>query len=405
MSAEKPQPTAPRQPWDGGGTAMMAFAVLGVAGLAATAARAFMGEGGKKVALYAYLLGFAYWLGLALAALVLIMIFHASKARWITVIRRVIEAFASTLPLFALLFIPIVIWMKDIFPWAGSLDGLDEETVALIHFRHIYLNPTFFIIRALFYFVVWVGLAETFLRWSTRQDETGAPELTAKAYWLGPAGLPFMGIALTWAAIDWLQSIGTRWFSSVWGVYYFAGSVVACFSLIVICTMYLSRGPLAGTLKTPHWLSLGKFMLAFVCFWGYIAFSQWMLNWIANIPDTTPWMLVRSAGGWQYIKYLLIVGHFGAPFLILLQRWVKYRPERLAVIGFWILFIHAVDLYWVVMPEVLPAQAIPDWSNFAAWIGVGGVAIAFGIFRLRGRYALPVKDPYLADSLAYSRMM
>jgi hypothetical protein len=395
-----------RKPFDGGGTAMMGAAAVGVLGLAATAARAFMGEDGKKVAVFAYLVGFAYWLGLALAALILVMIWNASKGRWMTVVRRTVEVMAGTMPLFLILFVPIVLGMKVLYPWAGDLAGLDEESLEALHHRAVYLNTSFFLVRAAIYFVIWIGLAEAFLRWSRKQDTNGDPVLTAKAYWLGPAGLPFMGLSLTFAAIDWLQSLGTKWFSSMWGVYYFAGSIVACFGLLIILTVFLERGPaLSGLVRVAHWLSLGKFLLAFTCFWAYISFSQYMLTWVANLPDTVPWILQRSLGGWQNIKVLLIVGHFAVPFLILLQRSVKMNPPQLAAVALWILFIHYVDLYWVVMPQVMPDHPIPDWSNITAFAGVGGLAVAFGIFRLRGTYPLPVRDPYLADSLSYSRMM
>ena len=296
--------------------------------------------------------------------------------------------------------------MKQLFPWAGPTEGLSEEAIHLIHHRAPYLNPTFFLVRAAIYFLVWITFSRLFLSWSTRQDESGAPALTQKAWSLGAGGLPVVGITLTFAAIDWLMSLGTMWFSSMWGIYYFAGSFVGCLALLINILVFLDRSPaLEGVLKTAHWLSLGKFLLAFTCFWAYIAFSQYMLVWVANLPDTIPWLLERQQHGWKWVGIGLILGHFAVPFAVLLSRAVKKNPVWLATVGLWILFIHYVDLYWVVMPQVRPGQPLLDWSNVTAWVGVGGAAVAFGIYLMRGRYALPVRDPFLDDSLTYSRML
>jgi hypothetical protein len=296
--------------------------------------------------------------------------------------------------------------MQKLYPWAGPTDGLETEVVELLHHRAVYLNPTFFLIRAVIYFAVWIGVARLLLGWSTRQDSGGAPELTAKAWRLGAGALPVLAITLTFAAVDWLMSLGTKWFSSMWGVYYFAGSMVAAFALLIVFVYALGQSPsLAGCLKVAHWLSLGKFLLAFTCFWAYIAYSQYMLTWIANLPDTIPWIIMRQRHGWKAIVGALIAGHFFVPFLILLSRKVKMRPPWLVAVAVWILFIHFVDLYWVVMPQVRPEEPLLDWSNVTAFVGVGGLALAFGIFQLRGRYAVPIQDPFLDESLGYARML
>jgi predicted ferric reductase len=150
---------------------------------------------------------------------------------------------------------------------------------------------------------------------------------------------------------------------------------------------------------------MGKFLLAFTCFWAYIAYSQYMLTWVTNLPDAIPYLLHRQKHGWQYVFYALILGHFVFPFLILLQRSIKMRPAALATVGLWILFIHYVDLYAVVMPQVRPEKPLLDWANVTAFVGVGGVALVVGVLLMRGRPAVPVKDPFLADSLTYSKMM
>jgi hypothetical protein len=376
---------------------------LGVAvlGLGLTAIR---GVASARLALSAYLVAFSYWLGLALGALALLMAFHATKSRWMVVVRRPLEAMAGALMAFPLLFLPIALGMRTLFPWAGATAGLDEEALSLLHHRAPYLNPTFFLVRAAVYFAVWIGLSSLFFRWSVRQDATGAPDLTVKAWKLGAGGLPALGLTLTFAAVDWLMSLGVRWYSTIWGVYYFAGSFVGAIALLILATLALTRTPaLRDAVRVPHWLNLGKLLLAFTCFWAYIAFSQYMLTWIGNLPDTIPWMLDRQDHAWRWIGGSLLVGHFVVPFLLLLSRPRKMDPLRLAPVAAWLLAVHYLDLYWLVMPQVQPGSIVPDWSNLTAFLGVGGAAVATALALLRGRHALPVRDPFLAESLAYAR--
>ncbi len=265
---------------------LRASVAVAVVGLALTAIR---GHFAPRVALAAYLVAFTYWVGLGLGALALLMAFHAARARWMVAVRRPLEAIAASITVFPILFVPIALGVRALFPWAGSTEGLDEATARLIHHRAPYLNPTFFVVRAAIYFTVWIAFARLFLRWSTRQDTSGAPELTVKAWRLGAGGLPALGLTLTFAAIDWLMSLGVRWYSTIWGVYYFAGSVVGAIALLIVAVSLLARTPaLHDAVRPAHWLSLGKLLLAFTCFWAYIAFSQYMLTWIGNTPIRSP---------------------------------------------------------------------------------------------------------------------
>jgi hypothetical protein len=396
--------------FQGGGAIKSAGLGLGVLGLAATAGRAFVGEGGVRVALHAYTIAFAYFLGLALAALLLLGIWHAAKAKWVVSIRRPVEIIASTTPLFALLFIPIALGMKHLYPWAAwhagekSFAGVafTEEDLHLFHHREHWLNPTMFLARAVLYFAIFIVLAQVLSGSSFKQDQTGDTKLTERLWKWGPAGLPFLGLAVAFAAFDWLMSLATVWFSSMWGVYYFAGSIVALFALLLIIYKAISTdGSFQGAMGRSHWLSTGQFLLAFTAFWGYIAFDQYMLTYVANLPDSTPWLIARESGAWKWVGVLLAVGHFIVPFFLLLSRARKTNPARIVRVAAWILVIHYVDLYWCVMPQLNPGWATPDWSNLAAFLGVGGLFAFVAVARWQGRPSVPVKDPFLPESLAY----
>ncbi len=396
--------------FEGGKTLRAAALGLGMLGLGATAARAFMDESGSRLALHGYVIAFAYWLGIALAALVMLSIWHTTKGKWMIAIRRPVEIFVSTLPVFALLFIPIILGMKQLYPWVGYADGgtnsffpnLTGEELHLIHHRSHWLNSSTFLIRAGVYFFIWIVLGHVLTSSSFKQDQSGDMKLTERTWKWGPAGLPWLALALAFAAFDWLMSLATVWFSSMWGVYYFAGSIVSMFALLIIVLRSLSKdASFSGAMRVTHWLSTGQFLLAFTAFWGYIAFDQYMLTYVANLPDSTPFLIARRTGEWKYVGMFLAAGHFVVPFFILLSRKLKTQPDRIRWVALWILFIHYVDLYWCVMPQISPSWARPDWSAITAFVGVGGIAIATALFRFAGRYAVPVKDPFLEESLAY----
>ena len=390
--------------FQGGKTLQMGALVAGVGGLAATAARAFMGDNGGAVAAHAYLIAYAYWFAICLAGLVLLCIFHAAKAKWPVAIRRPLELIASVMPLFAVLFVPIIVAMKQIYPWAQSPDviakmpALNQE---LIHHREHWLNPTTFVGRAILYFGIFILTSFVCTNASFKQDKDGNPKHTETMWKWGPGMLPWVACALAFAAFDWLLSIETVWFSSMWGVYYFAGGIVSLFALLLLIYRSLGKDPsFAGAMRFTHWLSTGQFLLAFTAFWGYIAFDQYMLTFVANIPDATPYLIARQTGNWLWVGVALAAGHFLIPFFLLLSRPRKLDPNRIAKVAIWILCVHYIDVYWMVMPQIDPT-AIPDWSNVTAFLGVGGLATAAVLMRWRGKSSLPAKDPFLEESLNY----
>ncbi len=376
----------------GGGLAGLVFLILTFIGAAVSPREAF----------YSYLVAFAYWCGIALASLILLMIFHATHARWMTVLRRPVEVMAASVAIFLLLFIPLAIGMKHIYVWVDPPASLGRETLQLLAHKRPYLNVTGFVVRAVGYLLLATFLSQRLYGWSLRQDTTGDVALTQRQRNLGAGGLPFIALAITFAAFDWLMSLNPTWFSTVFGVYYFAGSFLAALALLAVVTdMGRARNVFGDHMTDEHTHSVGKLMLAFVCFWTYIGFSQLMLIWIAGLPEETPFYIVRFGAGWAWLGAFLIFGHFFLPFGALLSRSLKRNPRRLAIVAIWILLVHYIDIYWLVMPSLHPEGFSLHWTNFTAFLGVGLLAVAFAVSRLRGRFAIPVRDPYLAESLRY----
>ena len=390
--------------YKGGGTFLAASGILGVVGLILTYVLYAMQSTaqGQRVVMSAYLTAFTFWVGIAVAAIIWVAVFHASHARWSVVLRRGLESLGAATPIFILLFIPVLVGAKVIFMWLTHPANLPAEQLALLHHKEPYLNMPFFIIRAVIYFVIWLGAGELLLRWSNRQDTEGGVKLTAWMRRLGAGSIPFLAIAITWASFDWLMSVDPFWNSAVFGGYYFAGSFLGAISLLAIMAAAL-RGPnLFGSMMTKeHFHNVGKLMLAFTIFWAYLGFSQFMLQWIANIPEEASWWVVRMRGAWAPVSWVILIGQFCLPFCVLLSRDVKYYPKALAGIAVWILAMHYIDIYWLIMPSVSPGAVSVSWAHLTSFVGVGGIAAAFTVFRLRGRFTVPVQDPYLADSLRY----
>jgi hypothetical protein len=351
--------------------------------------------------LWAYHVAFVYWAGIALAALLLLMSLHAMKARWATILRRVLETIPLSATLFVLLFVPIALGARQLFGWARP-EELHGELAHLAHHRAPWLNLPFFLVRGFVYLAIWAVVAGALYRWSTRQDVEKGVALTTSQRRLAAGGLPLIAVVMTLAAFDWQMSLDLHLASTIFGVYWFAGSFLSAVAVLILAVAAAdSAGILRGLVRPSHYHSLGKLLLAFVVFWAYIAISQYLLIWIANLPEEVPWYIFRGQGGWRPFGVLLTVFHFVVPFLVLLSRDLKRNPRALSAIAVYVLVVHYVDLYWVMMPVLTPEGPRPHLSDLTAVLGVGAAALAFVLWRLRGRAAIPVGDPYLEDSLRY----
>jgi hypothetical protein len=361
---------------------------------------------GMDGAQFGYLMAFTYWAGVSLVSLNLLMIFHAFRAKWMTVLRRPLEAMATTVVLFLILFIPVGLKVGDIFSWVHpTVEKFGDHGMHILHHKEPYLNTAGFWIRGIAYFVFASILAFSFFKWSTKQDVSGDPALLGKARKLGVGALPFMALTLTFGAFDWLMSLDPLWFSTIFGVYYFGGSMLVTLSVLLIVVLQSKGKDLFGNYVSPeHVHNIGKLMFAFTAFWAYIAVSQFLLIWIAALPEETPWYITRMSGGWGKVGLLLIFGHFFAPFFLLLSRSRKRDPRRLLPFAIWAIFVHLADMYWLIFPEF--SEAGPTMgpgliAGLVGFVGIGLLAAAFAVSRLRGQYTVPVKDPFLTVSLRY----
>jgi hypothetical protein len=391
------------QKFQGGRAAMRNAIIVGVLGLAGFA----VGLAKDPNAAYqAYLIAFAYWAGVAIGSLLLLMIFHAFHAKWMTVLRRPIEAMAASMPIFVLLFIPVAMGLVSgkLFPWTnpGDMHLTAEQFTLLTEHKAKYLNIPFFLVRTGIYFVVTIFLSQRLFGFSTRQDATGEVELTVKQRRLSAGGLPFLALVIAFASFDWLMSLTPFWFSTMFGVYYFAGSFLTALAIVAILNARARGKDLYGDLVSPeHSHNVGKLMFAFTCFWTYIAFSQFMLIWIANLPEETPFFTLRMKEVWRPVSIALLICHFFIPFFILLSRKLKRKPGRLALVACWLVLVNLLDLYWLVVPTFSPDAITFPLALIPAWVGIGGIGVAFAIWRLRGHYTVPVRDPFLSVSLRY----
>ncbi|WNG20506.1 hypothetical protein [Cystobacter fuscus] len=392
----------------GGSKAMTVAGALGVLGLVLTIV-GFVLEPQK--AMFSYLFGFSYWLGIAVASIIMVAIFHTAKVKWITVLRRTMETMGSSVIFFAVLVLPILAGVKYLFPWVDAPNwefpgtgGVKFTEVELhhLHHKHPYLNLTFFYIRQAIYFFTWIFVSSRLRGWSVQQDTSGELELTAKQRRFAPGSLPFLALTITFAAFDWLMTLTPLWQSTIFGVYYFCGSFLSAFCVVTIATVNAQGKDGYGSLvTTAHYHNLGKLMFAFTAFWAYIAFSQFFLIWAANLPEEAGWYRLRITGPWLPVSLSLLIGQFLLPFFTLLSRKLKLQPRRLAVIAVYILVMHAVDMYWLIWPALSPQGPSFHWTLITAFVGVGGIAVAGALWQTRGRYTVPVKDPYISESLRY----
>lgn len=376
--------------------------VMAVVGLGGSLALGFASEEARHQLWHSWLVGALFALSIALGGLFFVLIHHSTQAGWSVVVRRIAEHAMATLPFLALLFVPLLFGMGDLFHWSHA--DLVKQDHLLAH-KEPYLNVTFFVIRTAFYFAVWCAMAIWFSRLSRRQDETGDHELTRRMRRASPPGLLLFALTVTFFSFDWLMSLNPHWYSTIFGLYFFAGSAMAFFAFLALATIAARRaGLLVEVVSAEHQHDIGKLLFTFVAFWTYMAFSQYLLIWYANLPEETVFFAQRFTGSWFKASVGLALGHFVIPFFLLLPRTVKRNARALAAAAVWLLAMQLLDLYWLVMPNLHPAGMDPSLLDAAALIGCCGVFLAAFGGALRRRALVPLRDPRLPESLTFENV-
>ncbi len=344
-------------------------------------------------------IGFMFIYSIGAGSLFLVALEYLIGAVWSTPFRRISEFLSASLFLAPLLVIPLLLNMHDLFHWTHKADVASDE---LLSGKVPYLNENFFIIRTVAAFVIMWLFYYFIAGKSQKQDKTGDYGMTKKILPFSAIIMPFMAITLTYMAMDWMMSLEPHWFSTIFGVYYFAGTVLAALAMLTLLALYTNEnGLLPKGLGRDHYYNFGALMFAFINFWAYIAFSQFMLIWYANLPEETFWFIDRMEGGWAVFSIGLVFIHFIVPYALLLSRPSKSDPKRLKIAAVWILFAHYYDLYFLIMPTYSHSELPLSWTEFLMPIlPVGLVMLAFALFS-RNKNFIPVSDPKLKRGMDF----
>ncbi len=374
---------------------------IGVLALVASLA---MGMGGDMHQFfYSYLVAWAFGLSLAVGALFFLMIQHLTKARWSVVFRRIPEALVWSFPLLAVLGIPILLGMNDLYHWteAELLDPTSHHYDPVIAGKSSYLNAPFFIGRLVFYLFVWSLISFRLYTRSILQDQTGSLEQTQSMRNTSAWGLALTAITTSFASYDILMSLDPHWFSTMFGVYFFAGSFMVIMAFMIVMVMAFQSGGMMREVSPEHFQDLGKFLFGFIVFWAYIAFCQYMLIWFGNLPEETVWYHHRLINGWEVYSAALLIAHFILPFFILMGRWAKRIRALLAFMAVWMLLVHWFDFFWLVMPVLHGDEAQFNPMDFTTLVGITGIVVGLTVFRLSRHSLVPQRDPRLGYSLKF----
>jgi len=403
---------------------LMAVGVLGLVG------SALIGWFGDDPGEFwrSYLTAFLFVLSISLGGLFFTILHYLTRAGWSVALRRLSEGIAANLTWLWVLFLPIAVLMLVgkgdlLFEWVNA--PADDH---LMQHKAPFLNVPFWLVRAAIYFAAWAFLSRFFFRSSTAQDDSRDVSLTHRMQRWAPVAMIIFALSQSFAGVDWIKSLDPDWFSTMFGVYFFAAGTAGFFSFLCITMWFVQKsGAVKNEITIEHYQDAGKLLFAFgVVFWAYIAFSQYMLIWYANIPEETTWYLIRQVGGWGPVSIALLVGHFILPFVLLVSKHPKRIKWALALIALWMLVFHYVDMYWLVQPGLM-AGSFADYETYGQMteavaagdidvgfhprlvdltclIGFVGMFVGMTIRTLGQHRIIPVGDPRLDESLAFENM-
>ncbi len=338
-----------------------------------------------------YLLAYVIWLGVGLGSMALLMVHHLTGGFWGWAIRGAIEAATRTVPFLALLFLPLLLGLDKLYPWATWSAEEIAGSATLVQ-KSRYLNVPRFVVFAAIFLAAW-----SVLSWLLTRGAEGGPRAPAepeprRLRMLSAGGLVVYGLTMTFAAIDWIMSLEPMWYSTIFGPMIVTGQVLAGLAFAIAATVCLAPpAELSAALTKKQLRDLGSLLVAFVLLWAYMSFSQYLLIWSANLKEEVPWYLKRTTGGWEVVAVLLILLGFVTPFLLLLSRDVKQNPRALAAVAVLILLVHVLDRIWLLVPAYVSWQRVRiyHWMDTAAFVGVGGLWVALFLTFLRRRPLLP----------------
>ena len=342
-----------------------------------------------------YLFGYIYWTAMGIGCLGILLLNHVVGGKWGLPLRRFVEAGSRTVPYMAVLFIPVVLGMKILYPWARPEAIHDANIVS----KSGYLNPAFFTIRAIFYFAIFFLYSRLLTKYSDEQDRTGDDRLIGKMRALSAPGLVVATLVATFAFIDWVMSLEPHWFSTIYGAMFLMGAVVEAFALTIALLIILVRfEPLREYVKEQHIHDLGNLMFAFMILWAYTSFSQYLIIWAGNLPEEVPWYVNRLTGGWGWVALTIVAFHFATPFVLLLMRGIKRRADRLLKVCILLVIIRMLDVYWLTEPAFFGRHLHFSWMDLAALLAVGGIWLSLYFRELNTRPLVPLRDPRLAGA-------
>jgi hypothetical protein len=344
-----------------------------------------------------YLFAYLFWFAIPLGSLAILMMHFLVGGMWGWVIRRILEAASRTLPVMALLFVPILLGMHTLYPWTESTHVAGDS--ALQH-KAAYLNAPFFVLRTLLYFILWCVIAHLLNRWSKEQDATAElPGGQSMRRVSGP-GLLLYFLTMTFASIDWVMSIEPHWFSTIYGVIWVVNQGLSALAFAIVGLTYVrTRTPaVAQQIEANYFHDLGNLLLAFLMLWAYMAFSQYLIIWSGNLAEEIPWYITRTRGAWRWVPPALIAFHFFVPFFLLLMRDVKRNSFVLGWLAIGILAVKLVDIFWLVVPG-FGVNSI-HWLDPSLVIAIGGLWLGFFFWQLQKMPLLPAHMPVLAEESA-----
>jgi len=353
-----------------------------------------------------YLLGFMCWLGVALGSMAIIMIRHLTGGGWGVVIRRLQGAAMRTLPLLAVLFIPMIIAVAQhrIYPWAMPSASIQDEHIREHLDKHSfilgsYLNFKGFVVRAIFYFVIWNLLSFLLSKWSKEGDSSTSRDNTQRFKTVAGPGLILYAFTITFATIDWVMSLDPSWISTIFGLIILIGQILSamCFAVVIERILFKYK-PMSDMLKPDFVHDHGKWMLTFIMVWAYFSFSQWLIIWAGNLPNEITFYLKRLENGWGWIALILPVFHFAVPFVMLLSRPLKRDIRKLAWVAIWLILMRYVDLFWIIEPNFSKSFTL-TLADIVVPIAVGGIWLAYFFYNLGSLPLLPIYDPTATEVL------